>query len=118
MEEIIRHRKKRTRFSVGGSVGHLEELLNGGLPSDDEVYKLISNRHFSVISFIMYIAQRTVIHNLHVSTFGIGRKEIVFLEGLRQQGKLGTASFVAGRIMANAAGKRERDKSDRSHVVL
>jgi len=110
MQEIVRLKKKRTRFSVGGSVGHLENILGNRLPADDEVYKLISNRHFSAISLILYVAQRTTIRELHVSTFGIGRKEIILLEGLRQQGKLQRASFVAGRIMANAADKRERDR--------
>jgi hypothetical protein len=110
LQEIARLKKKRTRFSVGGSVGHLEHLLGGELPGDDEVIKLISNRHFSVISLITYIARHTPINELYVSTFGVGRKEIVLLEGLRQQGKLKRASFVAGRIMANAADKRERDR--------
>lgn len=110
MQEIVRLKKKRTRFSVGGSVGHLENILGNRLPADDEVYKLISNRHFSVISLILYVAQRAPIREMYVSTFGIGRKEIILLEGLRQQGKLQRASFVAGRIMANAADKRERDR--------
>jgi len=109
MQESVFLKKKRTRFKLGGSVGHLESLLGGCLPADDEVYKLISNRHFSVISLILYIAQRTVINELYVSTFGVGRKEIVMLQGLHEQGRLGNVSLVAGRIMANAADKKERD---------
>lgn len=100
--EILKHKAKRKRFFAASALNHLEEITGGRLPDDGECWKLMSDHHFSMMSLILFVASHTVINRLHVSTFGIGKKELVLLAGLKQQGKLGEVSFVVGRIIDNS----------------
>lgn len=117
VKELLKVKSKRKRFSVGGSLAHLDKLLGGELPGEDECWKLISEHHFSAMSLILYIAERTPIRSLYVSTFNIGRKEIVMLDGLHRSGKIGNAALVMGRIVENAPSADARTRRELLHKV-
>ena len=93
-------KKKRKRYSIIRSTRELETIMPC-LP-EDEVYKLVSDGGFSSISFVKYIAERTVIRNMHVSSFRIGKKELQLIDALHQQGKILKCNFAVGTLMKNA----------------
>lgn len=96
---MIKIKKKRKRYSIVRSTHDLETIMPE-LPND-EVYKFVSDGGFSSISFIKYIADRTVITGLHASSFRIGRKELQMIDALHQQGRIGDCSFAVGTLMKN-----------------
>ncbi len=64
------------------------------LPNDNECFKFISEGGFSSICFILFIADRAKIHNLHISSFRVGKKEIQAMHALKRKGRLDYAEFV------------------------
>lgn len=64
------------------------------LPGDDECFKFISEGGFSSICFILFVAERAVIKNLHISSFRVGKKEIQAMHALKNKGRLHYSEFV------------------------
>ena len=95
---IIKTKQKRKKFNVFKSIKTLNEIISE-LPKADEVYKMISKGGFASISFIMFVAERTKINNLYVSTFRVGKKESLVLNKLHTEGTLDHAEFVFFELM-------------------
>lgn len=68
---------------------------------DKEVYKFVSEGGFSSISFVKYIADRTVIRNLYASSFRIGRNELMIIDALHAAGRIHCCCFAVGTLMQN-----------------
>lgn len=64
------------------------------LPNENECFKFISEGGFSSICFILFIAERAVIKNLHISTFRVGKKEIQAMHALKNKGRLINSEFI------------------------
>ena len=93
MENIVINRpSKRKKFNIFKSIMDLSEICPD-LP-DCECYKFISGGGFSSASFIALIASKTVIRHLYVSTFHIGKKEILLINKLHNEGRIIDADFV------------------------
>lgn len=92
-------KKKRKRYSIVRSAHELEQVMPY-LPGC-EVYKFVSDGRFSSISFVKYIADRTIVRHLHASSFRIGRKELQLIDALHQQGRIEQCSFAVGTLMKN-----------------
>lgn len=97
--EIIKLDKKRYKFHIIAELQRIEEL-DPDLP-DNEVRKYISSGGFSSIGFVKFIAERTHINSLIVSTLRVGRKHLQVLDVLKQQGKIDNVIFIVGSIMKN-----------------
>lgn len=97
--EIIKLPKKRKRLSIVRE-GMLLEELNTRLP-DDEVQKYVSHGGFSAIAFIIFVAQRTPINELVVSSLRVGKKHLQTLNRLHEDGVLKKAAFIVGGVMKN-----------------
>lgn len=95
----LEQKKKAKRYSIIRSVYELEKEMES-LP-DNEVYKFISSGHFSSISFVKYIAKRTTINEMYVSSFRIGKKELKTIDVLFKSGKIKMCHFAVGTLMAN-----------------
>ena len=98
--KILRQVNKRKRFNILLSVREIEGLLDR-LPEDGEVYKFLSTGGFSAISFIRFVARRTVIRRLTVSTLRVGKKEMQALHVLHSGQRLDRAEFLIGSFMKN-----------------
>ena len=77
------------------------EKIVKGLPGDDEVFKVISYGGFSSIGFVQFIANKTKINRMSVSTLRVGKKHLKCLDMLYRQGKLGHVRFLIGNVMKN-----------------
>lgn len=97
--EIIKLNKKRYRFHIIAEKTKIE-MLDKELPTN-EVRKYVSNGGFSSIGFVKFIADRTKINSLIVSTLRVGRKHLQVLDVLKEQGRLGKVIFIVGSIMKN-----------------
>lgn len=86
--EIIKLKKGRYRFHIIAELTRIESL-DKELPKDFEVRKYISCGGFSSIGFIKFIADRTFIKELTVSTLRVGKKHLQTLDVLHNQGKIG-----------------------------
>ena len=98
--EIIKLKKGRYRFHIIAELTRIESL-DKELPDDFEVRKYVSTGGFSSIGFIKFIADRTFIKELTVSTLRVGKKHLQVLDVLRNQGKIGKITFIVGGIMKN-----------------
>lgn len=98
--KILRQVNKRKRFNILLSVREIEGLLDR-LPEDGEVFKFLSTGGFSAISFIRFVARRTVIRRLTVSTLRVGKKEMQALHVLHSGQRLDKAEFIIGSFMKN-----------------
>lgn len=96
---LCKQKKKIKRYNIARSVFELEKEMEN-LP-DNEVFKFISDGHFSSISFVKYIAKRTVINEMYVSSFRIGKKELKIIDALFKSGKIKMCHFAVGTLMAN-----------------
>lgn len=96
---LKKQKQKVKRYSIMRSVHELEQEMPR-LP-EDEVYKIVSDGRFSSISFIKYIADRAKIHEMYVSSFRIGRKELQLIDALHSTGWIGMCHFAVGTLMAN-----------------
>jgi len=99
MASFIQIKKKRLNFHIMRELSNLEELMEE-LP-EKYVYKFISNGYFSSIAFIKYIADRTYIKKLTVSTLRVGKKHLAVLDELHAQKKINKINFVIGSVMKN-----------------
>lgn len=54
----------------------------------NEVYKLVSTGGFNGVCFVMFVASKTVINRLYISTYAIGQREIEIMNILQKKGKL------------------------------
>ena len=95
---MLKARKKRKRFGILRSVNGLKQIVNK-LPGEDECYKLISHGDFASISFILLVSEITKIKNMYVSTFRIGRKEILAIDEMKKRGRIDNCKFVFFNIM-------------------
>ena len=98
--EIIKLKKGRYRFHIIAELTRIESL-DKELPDDFEVRKYVSCGGFSSIGFIKFIADRTFIKELTVSTLRVGKKHLQVLDVLHNQGKIGKITFIVGGIMKN-----------------
>jgi len=95
---LIRVPKKRQRFHIVRECREIEALIDI-LPGDDEVHKFISGGGFSSVGFVRFVALRTHVRTLTVTTLRVGAQQLAVLDVLRQQGRLGHARFVIGSVM-------------------
>lgn len=86
-------KSKKKRFSIGGGIARLNQELST-LPDATECFKMISDGSFSTICFISAVAMKTKISSLYVSTFAIGKKEMLALKALSDKGRLGYVYFL------------------------
>lgn len=86
-------KKKVKRFSIGGGIARLNRELSR-LPTDTECFKFISDGSFSTICFISAVCLKTRVKSLHVSTFAIGKKEILALKALSDKGRIDYVYFL------------------------
>jgi len=86
-------KKKAKRFSIGGGIARLNRELSR-LPTDTECFKFISDGSFSTICFISAVCLKTRVKSLHVSTFAIGKKEILALKALSDKGRIDYVYFL------------------------
>lgn len=100
-------KKKRKRYSIIRSVHELIKEMEH-LPNDDEVYKFILDGNFSSISFIVRVANETVINQLYASSLRIGKKQMQVIDSLHKSGRINQCHFAVGTIMENDSdvGKR------------
>lgn len=97
--QIIFTPKKRLQFHIVREVQELSKIMPD-LP-ENEVYKMISCGGFSSIAFVKYIADKTRINHMIASSLRVGKKHLMVLGNLYEQGKIGTIDFVVGSIMKN-----------------
>ena len=97
---------KAKRFSILRSIAEVEKAMGEELPQDGYVYKHITDGGFSSISFIVFIADKTKIKNLHVSTLRVGKKQLRMLDALHHEGKLENATFIVGTLMSEDGRKK------------
>lgn len=90
---MIRCSAKQKRFSLIKSIRDLTEICPE-LPGDNECFKFVSHGGFSSASFIAMVAEYTKINMLYCSTFRVGKKEIIMLNGLHEKCVLDKAKFV------------------------
>jgi len=110
VEGFIKRGKVNKRAMAAKAVADLAVLFDGELPQEGQAYKIVTGGKIFPMSFIMYIAGRTRIKNLFISTFNYGRREIVFLEGLRKSGKLDNVTMITANMfaMSSKSGGLER----------
>lgn len=98
--EFLSLKNQRYKFHI---IAELQKIgkLNSYLPKENETYFYISNGGFSSIGFVKFIADRTKIRKLQVSSLRIGKKHLQVLDVLKKQGKLDECDFVVGSIMKN-----------------
>lgn len=91
--------KKRETFKIGKSLKILEELIPE-LPKQDESYRAISfEGGFASISFIAMVAKNEPILELTASTLRVGKKQLMTLQRMSDNGQLQSARFIVGGIM-------------------
>lgn len=95
---ILKVGKKIKKFSIIKGVETLnKELLE--LPCKLDCFKFVSFGGFSSVCFIAAIAEKTIIDNLYISTSRVGKKEILLLDKLYRDGRLGCVKFVFCGLM-------------------
>lgn len=96
-----RLKSKQTRpFILAHSAREILKLICE-LPDKSTVFKLISfSGGFASASFIKAVADRETILELTASTLRIGEKQFEYLAKLRKDGKLLSARFFIGSLMA------------------
>ncbi|MFA6867545.1 MAG: hypothetical protein WCR54_08555 [Clostridia bacterium] len=101
---ILKTNKKRLSFHIMRELFEIEEL-DSSLPGNNEVRKYVSSGGFSSIGFVKFIADRTFIKELTVSTLRVGKKHLAVLGELKKQGKLDKVNFIVGSIMQDGSKK-------------
>lgn len=99
MDSVFSYSAKQKKFCLIDSIGQVQRELNGEMPNEHVSYKMISDGGFSSASLIAYVAGRTTINDLFVTTLRVGKKEIRMLDGLHTVGKLKNAKFLVGALM-------------------
>lgn len=96
--EFINLQNQGYKFHIIAELQQIEKLISD-LPEENEVHFFISNGNFSSIGFIKFVAERTKINKLSISTLRVGKKHLQVLDVLKNQGKLDNVNFVVGSIM-------------------
>lgn len=96
--EFINLKNQGYKFHIIAELQQIEKLISD-LPNENEVHFFISSGNFSSIGFIKFVAERTKINNLSISSLRVGKKHLKVLDVLKSQGKLGKVNFVVGSIM-------------------
>ena len=92
-ESVFLRSKERTYFDVHDGAGILARRAE--LPKDGESLRAISYAGgFSSCSVVLWIANKTKIKQMFVSTLRVGKKEIDAMQDLYEEGKLKHAKFV------------------------
>ena len=99
---LLKLKRKQKRFDLLRSAHTLIDQCPA-LPNDDECFKMVSKGDFSSASFIALVAHNTVINDLHVSTFRVGRKEMMLLHKLASEGRLKDCTLVMFSQMLDGA---------------
>lgn len=89
---LVLKRKTKKFAIVSGTAQVLKEMEN--LPNENECFKFISDGGFSSICFINAISKKSKINNLYISTFAVGKKEMLALKSLSDNGNLGQVFFL------------------------
>ena len=98
MKMILIQKRKAKRFNIiRGKIELQRDIYR--LPEENECFKLISNGSFSSVCFVGLVAQQSKIKNLYISTFHVGKKEILFLDSLKKSGRLENVEFVVCSII-------------------
>lgn len=98
--KTIKLHKKRHQFHVMREVQEIEKLIKE-LPSSEISHRLITYGGFSSIGFIKFVADRTVINRLVVSTLRVGKKHLQVMDELYRIGKIKHVDFIIGSVMKN-----------------
>lgn len=96
--EVINLKNQGYKFHIVAELQQIEKLISD-LPSENEAHFFISNGNFSSIGFIKFVAERTKINKLSISSLRVGKKHLQVLDVLKQQGKLDRVDFIVGSIM-------------------
>lgn len=89
--------KKRYVFHIMRELFLIENLTDK-LP-EEQVFKILLTGGFTSIGFVKFVAERTHIDVLTVSTLRVGKKQLEVLQELHRVGKLGKVNFIVGSIM-------------------
>ena len=101
--------KKRLKFRVGKEINNFEAVTGGQLPSNNEIFTLISvSGGFSSLAIILSVAQKEKIEQIYCSTFRIGKEHFKKLYGSFLSGNIESAEFYTSDVQK----KTDKDKYD------
>lgn len=100
---VLKVEAKSMKFHIIRELQEVESLMDE-LP-DREVVKMLSSGGFSSIGIIKFVADRTFIKNMHISTLRVGKEHIISLDVMKEQERIGNVEFVIGSLM-------KQDKSE------
>lgn len=98
MNNALKMPARHKNFNIIRSTTEIENLM-GGLPDVNVCYKFVSTGGFSAISFIKFVAERTAINHLYVTTLRVGKKELRELDRLHSRGRLRDCTIITGSLM-------------------
>ena len=101
-QRLLKLRKKQKRFDLLRASHTLIEQCPS-LPGDDECFKMVSKGDFSSASFIALTAHHAVINEFYVSTFRVGKKEMLLMHKLAEEGRLKHCTIVMFSQMLDGA---------------
>lgn len=81
---LLIQKAKKKRFNVIQGKTQIDSLIDR-LPKKDECFKFISDGGFSSICFVLFVADRAKIKNLHISSFRVGKKDIQVMHLLKKK---------------------------------
>lgn len=99
---LIIQRAKKKRFNVIQGKTQIDSLIDR-LPENEECFKFLSDGGFSSICFVLFVADRVKINNLHVSSFRVGKKDIQVMH-LLKKGLLDYAEFALCQFAKDETG--------------
>jgi hypothetical protein len=106
LNNILIQRQKRKRFNIITGNAELNQIIDR-LPADGECFKFISQGGFSSICFVCFVANRTTIKNLYVSSFRVGKKESQILHHLQNKGLIHHCEFVLNPFEQDAKNQNQ-----------
>ena len=93
LNNLLIQKAKKKRFNIIQGKTQIDTMIDR-LPEDGECFKFLSDGGFSSICFVLFVADRTRIKNLHVSSFRVGKKDIQVMHLLKKKGVLDYAEFA------------------------
>ena len=100
---LLIQKAKKKRFNVIQGKTQIDSLIDR-LPGKDECFKFISDGGFSSICFVLFVADRAKIKNLHISSFRVGKKDIQVMHLLKKKGLLDYAEFALCQFAKDEVG--------------
>lgn len=82
--DLLIQKAKKKRFNVIQGKTQIDSLIDR-LPKENECFKFLSDGGFSSVSFIVFVADKAKINNLHVSSFRVGKKDIQVMHLLKKK---------------------------------